>query len=158
MASDLRALPRRRAAAARRTRAEGGLGLPIFAGGRAGRPGGPTAGYLLGFVDGAYVVGWLAERGRDHHFGRAATAMAAGQAAVYLCGLPWLALHAGAVQAVPLGLLPILPGDAAKLLLAAASLPAAWVLGTAPRTPAAPLSSAVGGADDVRERGRPDPV
>lgn len=108
--------------------AEGGLGLPVLAGGRPGWPTGPTGGYLLGFVAAAFVVGWLAERGWDRRFGRAAAAMAIGELVIYLVGLPWLALHVGADRAVPLGLLPFLPGDAVKLLLAAASLPIGWAL------------------------------
>src|ERR687883_1533450 len=43
--------------------AEGFAGLPVFA-----PQGGPlTYGYLAGFVAGAFVVGWLAERGWDRN-------------------------------------------------------------------------------------------
>ncbi len=105
---------------------EGGLGLPFFAGGAAGWPGGPTAGYLVGFVLAAVIVGWLTERGWDRRFTTAVVAMALGDVAIYLVGLPWLAVYVGADKAIPLGLLPFLPGDALKILLAAATLPVGW--------------------------------
>ena len=49
---------------------EGALGLPVFAGTPEKGVGlaymmGPTGGYLLGFVAGAWLCGWLAERGFD---------------------------------------------------------------------------------------------
>src|SRR5262245_36726124 len=42
----------------------GTIGLPVFAGGASGiaRLVGPTAGYLVGFVAAAFVVGFLSER------------------------------------------------------------------------------------------------
>ena len=104
----------------------GGLGAPVFAGGVSGWPVGPTGGYLLGFVLAAVVTGWLAERGWDRRLSRALLAMLAGHVAIYAVGVAWLALYVGADRAIPLGLLPFLPGDAIKLLLAALALPAAW--------------------------------
>src|SRR4030095_15946308 len=48
-------------------RAEGAIGLPVFAGpvGGLGPLAGPTAGYLFGFVAAAFVTGWLSGRGWD---------------------------------------------------------------------------------------------
>jgi biotin transport system substrate-specific component len=105
-----------------------GLGLPILSGGRAGWPIGPTGGYLLGFVVAAGIVGWLAARGWDRRFGRALAAMAIGHLVIYAAGAAWLAAFVGVERAIPLGVLPFLPGDAVKLLLAAVTLPAAWRL------------------------------
>jgi biotin transport system substrate-specific component len=109
---------------------EGGLGLPFFSGGAAGwaRVLGPTGGYLLGFVLAAFVVGWLAERGWDRRLSTAAIAMLAGNLVIYLVGVAVLAVFVGAAEAVPLGLLPFLPGDMLKILLAAATMPAGWRL------------------------------
>ncbi|MFN3973082.1 MAG: biotin transporter BioY [Gemmobacter sp.] len=45
--------------------AEGAMGLPVFSGGNGGIGwllGGPTAGFLWGFVAMAWLTGWLAER------------------------------------------------------------------------------------------------
>ena len=110
---------------------EGALGLPVFAQGHAGLAGllaTPSAGYLWACPFAAAVVGALAERGWDRRFGTTALAMLAGNAIFYLFGLPWLARFVGPAQTLPMGLYPFLPGDAIKLLLAAALLPAAWRL------------------------------
>jgi biotin transport system substrate-specific component len=107
---------------------EGGLGLPVFAGGAAGpaRLLGPTGGYLLGFVAAAWVVGRLAERGLDRRRLTALLAFLAGEIAIYACGLAWLASFVGVREAVLAGLWPFLPGDVLKALLAALALPGAW--------------------------------
>jgi len=101
--------------------AQGLAGLPVFAGGASGLAYavGPTGGYLLGFVAAAYLTGRLTE-GRVHR-GFAALlstglAMAAGNLAIYACGLPWLALYVGR-QAVALGAAPFLVGDALKIVI-----------------------------------------
>jgi biotin transport system substrate-specific component len=116
---------------------EGLLGLPVFAGGTsawspsvAGVPViiGPSAGYLYSYPIAAFVVGNFAERGWTRSFKKSLLAMLAGEAAIYAIGLPWLAVYVGARNAVLLGLLPFIPGDAIKMLLAAAVLPSGWRL------------------------------
>ncbi len=107
---------------------EGGLGLPVYAGGASGWPLGATGGYLLGFVLAAIVVGYLSERGWDRRLLTAAMAMVAGDLAIYLVGLPWLATYVGWSSVFALGMAPFLGGDAIKLLLATGSLPLAWHL------------------------------
>lgn len=103
-------------------------GLPVFAGGTGGvaRLAGPTGGYLLGFLPAAWITGALAQRGWDRRVPTCALAMAIGNAVIYLVGLPWLAAFVGIRNALPLGLIPFLPGDAVKLLLAVTLLPAGW--------------------------------
>mgnify|MGYP000221124845 CR=1 FL=1 len=54
--------------------------------------------------------------------------MAIGNAVIYLFGLPWLAAFVGLDRVIHLGLLPFIPGDVVKLLLAAALLPGGWRL------------------------------
>ncbi len=105
--------------------AEGAVGYPVFAKGAAGVSHllGPTGGYLFGFVAASYVVGLLAERGWDSRYSTAFLAMLAGNAIIYLCGLPWLAVFVGVERTLALGLLPFIPGDVAKLLVATALLP-----------------------------------
>lgn len=109
----------------------GGLGLGVFAGGAAGWSvlSGMTAGYLLGFVLAAAVVGYLAQRGWDRHLGLAALAMLIGNIIIYIPGLLWLNTFAPDVAtALQWGLIPFIPGDIIKLVLAAGLLPAAWQL------------------------------
>ena len=111
--------------------AEGFAGLPVFAGGAAGlaRLFGPTGGYLVGFVAAAFLVGWLAERGWDRRFGTTLAAMTLGNLVIYGVGAVWLAVFVGGLsRAWSLGVLPFLPGDAIKIVLAAVLLPGGWKL------------------------------
>ncbi len=119
---------RRGAAAAVVYVGAGALGLPLFAAGGAGlaRLAGPTGGYLLGFIAAAFAAGWLAERGLDRRVATMVIAMLAGNAVIYACGLPWLALYVGLGNVLALGLVPFIVGDALKILFAAAVLPASW--------------------------------
>lgn len=107
---------------------QGSLGLPFFAGGGAGFTVllGPTGGYLAGFLPAAYVTGWLAERGFDRKLRTALPGFLAGQVVIYAFGVLWLARFTGIDTALAAGLLPFLAGDAVKVALAAAVLPAAW--------------------------------
>lgn len=108
--------------------AEGAIGLPVFAGlaGGAHHLIGVTGGYLFGFVVAAGVVGLLAERGWSHSMLATALAMIIGSAIIYLLGVGWLASFLGLDQAIKLGMLPFLAGDAVKAALAALALPVAW--------------------------------
>ena len=107
---------------------EGAAGLPVFAGGAAGIAPllGPTGGYLLGFLPGAWLCGALAERGWDRRVGGTIAAMLLGNAAIFAVGLPWLSGFVGASNALALGFWPFLPGDVVKIGLAAAALPLVW--------------------------------
>lgn len=98
----------------------GVIGLPVFAGGKAGLGVllGPTGGYLVGFVAGAWLIGRLAPpRGRVGPV-RIALAVTAGYALVYTLGVSGLVLIARLswVEALSLGVLPFLIGDALKIL------------------------------------------
>ncbi len=111
--------------------AQGLAGLPVFAGGAAGlaRLFGPTGGYLVGFVAAAFLVGLLAERGWDRRFGTTVAAMTLGNVVIYAVGATWLAVFVGGLpQAWSMGVLPFLPGDAVKIVLAAVVLPGGWKL------------------------------
>lgn len=106
---------------------EGAVGLPVFAGGTCCLPVllGPTGGYLLSYPCAAAVTGWLAERGWDRKPKTTALAMLGGNIVIYLVGLPWLAIFVGKEVFIA-GLLPFIPGDTFKLILATIALPVAW--------------------------------
>ena len=103
---------------------EGLLGLPVFA----VAPGAASYGYLAGFVVAAFVVGWLADRGWTKDLPHTVVAMVAGEIAIYVFGLLWLARFVPASSVLGLGLFPFLIGDTIKLAVAAAVLPAGWRL------------------------------
>jgi biotin transport system substrate-specific component len=110
---------------------EGAMGLPVFAGTPEKGIGlaymaGPTGGYLAGFVVAAGITGWLAEKGFDRNVLTMGLAMLAGTVAIYALGLGWLGALIGYEKAVQFGLVPFIPGDIAKLTLAAIVFPATW--------------------------------
>ncbi len=108
--------------------AQGAVGLPFFAGG-AGGPAhliGPTGGYLMAFVLGAMLVGWLAQRGWTRKAWSTALAMFLGELVILALGAAWLSAIVGAGEAYYAGMLVFLPWAAIKALLAAAALPVAW--------------------------------
>lgn len=94
-----------------------GIGL-LWSAAVAGPPN-VTAGYIVGFVAAAYIIGAIV--GDSRSFWRVIAGMAAGSAAIYLLGAAWLAGATGSLQMALLqGVVPFLPGDAVKLLAAAA--------------------------------------
>jgi biotin transport system substrate-specific component len=101
---------------------EGAAGLPFFAGGTGGAAIllGPTGGFLVGFILSAFLAGWLVERGWGRGTPRAVLTFLVAGAVVYLVGLPRLAMFVGTERAIPLGLVPFLPGDLIKTAAAAA--------------------------------------
>ncbi|SFB14654.1 biotin transport system substrate-specific component [Amycolatopsis marina] len=107
----------------------GAAGVPWFNNGSSGLFG-ASAGYIIGFVFAAALVGALAARGADRTPMRTAGTMVLGNLAIYAVGLPWLMASAGLDLAGGLekGLVPFLLGDAMKIALAAGLLPAAWAL------------------------------
>ena len=109
--------------------AVGSVGIPWFAEGRSGF-GGATFGYIVGFILAAYIVGKIAESGATRTAIRTAGLMVVGNLVIYAIGVPWLALSIGVsfTEALALGALPFLIGDALKIALAAGLFPATWKL------------------------------
>lgn len=114
----------------------GAIGLPFYADGAGGWTAatGATAGYLVGFIVAAIVVGLMAEHGQDRKLSTSIPAFIAGTMIIYTIGAGWLAYDlglpltaaAGEPSAISLGVAPFLVGDVLKALLAGAMLPAAW--------------------------------
>jgi biotin transport system substrate-specific component len=107
---------------------EGSLGLPFFAGGAAGlaRLAGPTGGYLIAFPIAAAVTGALVERAWDRKPFTMFLAMLAGSVVIFALGLAQLSRFVPAGTLLASGLLPFIPGDLVKSLLAAGVFPLAW--------------------------------
>jgi biotin transport system substrate-specific component len=102
--------------------AAGVLGLPVFAGGKAGLGVllGPTGGYLVGFVLGAAVTGLAAPRGGRIGWVRGVATAIAALAVAYLVGAARLAqvLHFSPRKAFAVGVAPFLLFDAVKIAVA----------------------------------------
>jgi len=111
-------------------------GLPVFAASPVLPQGfarllGPTGGFLMSYPFAAFAAGYLAERRFDRRYLTSVVAMGAGLAIVFASGIAWMAWsvpHLGLATAVRAGLVPFLPADIVKILLAATVLPAAWRL------------------------------
>ena len=110
----------------------GVVGLPFFALNKTGIEvlWGTNGGYLIGFIVAAAIVGRLAELGWDRNILGAIGAMLIANAAIYVIGVPWLAVVAGfgPEEAIQKGLVPFVVGDLIKLALSAVVFPAAWWL------------------------------
>lgn len=106
---------------------EGAIGLPVFAGGAFGLVSliGPTGGYLFGFVAAAYLTGVFAEKGWDRNLLGAAAAMMIGETVLFAFGVFWLSRYIGG-KALVAGLVPFIPGEIVKMMLASALLPSGW--------------------------------
>ena len=108
--------------------AEGLVGLPVFAGAVAGPAymAGPTAGYLVGFVAAAAIVGTAADKGWGAHPLKMFGTMLAADVVVFALGFAWLATLIGPEKAFNFGVLPFVLGDIVKIALASAIVPAVW--------------------------------
>jgi biotin transport system substrate-specific component len=110
----------------------GAAGLPFYSNATGGWEAatGATAGYLFGFIAAAWVVGKLAERGQDRTIDSALPAFLAGNTVIYVFGVTWLLISVPSIttmtQALTVGLLPFVIGDAVKIIAAGLLLPAAW--------------------------------
>ena len=103
------------------------VGFPVLPGGRGGLAvfAGPTGGFILGFIPGAFVVSWLAARRLSEtttaamiarNFG---AAVFGGAIVVYAIGVPWLAMVTGmTIDRALMAVVVFLPGDLVKAVVA----------------------------------------
>jgi biotin transport system substrate-specific component len=105
---------------------EGVAGLPVFAPGLVFGAGmahllGPTGGYLMSYPAASALVSFLRSRLLGG-FTTAIVSAAAGNAVILICGMVWLMAwtHGSIKTGFALAVLPFLPGDALKVMAAAA--------------------------------------
>jgi biotin transport system substrate-specific component len=104
---------------------EGAAGLPVFQSGAGiAYMAGPTAGFLLGFMLAAIVIGYCTERGMLNRFPTAVAALLLAETLIYIPGVAWLAVLFGPAKSLVFGLTPFLTGEALKFALALALVPA----------------------------------
>jgi len=109
---------------------EGAVGLPVFANFSGGYHVllGPTGGYIVGFILAAGLVGYLVEKGWGDNVVKLCGIMLLGAAVLYVPGLLWLAKFTGFSAVLQAGMIPFIPGDIVKAVLAALAFPAAFSL------------------------------
>lgn len=99
----------------------GAVGLPVFSGfsGGLAKLAGPTGGYLVGFIFLALISGFFVEK-FSGNIVMAVIGMVLGTAVTYAFGTLWLCaqMHLTFVQGLYAGVIPYLPGDAAKIVIA----------------------------------------
>lgn len=99
------------------------IGLPVFAGGKAGFGTllGPSGGYLIGFIVGAYIIGKIVEARRKAGLAWIVLALIVGNLVIYALGTLQLALvtHFSLLKSLLVGVVPFLIGDLLKLMAAA---------------------------------------
>lgn len=108
----------------------GAIGMPVFSGFTGGLLpfAGPSGGYLIGFVAGAYAAGWLFERFQSKTSAAAWIAGVLGIAGIYAFGSAWLAVWlmctgaaswgAAMVASYRLGIVPFIGIDILKAIAA----------------------------------------
>jgi len=106
--------------------AEGAAGLPVFAPGTAALSGfahlfGPTGGYLLAYPVAVFAIATL-WRSSSRKFGWAILSAAVGNVIILCIGALWLGIltHASMSAVLTQAVIPFLPGDALKVVVAAA--------------------------------------
>ena len=99
----------------------GFVGVPVFSGfsGGAAKLAGPTGGYIIGFIFMAIIAGLIIDRFPEKYILHA-VGLIVGTAVCYLFGTVWLAKQLGMtfIKSLSVGVIPYLPGDAAKIIIA----------------------------------------
>lgn len=107
---------------------EGLVGLPVFAGGTGGMAVlfGPTAGYLIGFIPAAILVGYLSEKGFDRKWIPMFFALVLGLVVIYIFGVIRLLSFVGIEKVFSLGVAPFMVGDLIKTIMVMLLIPSGW--------------------------------
>ena len=98
-------------------------GLPVFAGASSGilYIFGPTGGYLIGFMVGAWIVGRMIGAEPDPSWKLTLAGLSLATMSLYILGITQLMLwsRTSLTNALFMGFIPFIPGDIVKILIAA---------------------------------------
>lgn len=101
----------------------GALGLPVYAGGKAGLAilFGPTGGFLFGYLALVLVAGFISGSGKQSLLKNMA-ALTAGNILLFAIGVTWLKVQMSLAwgAALSMGLIPFIPGNIIKIIAALA--------------------------------------
>jgi len=104
----------------------GSAGLPVFSGGTGGfaKLAGPTGGYLVGYIPAVILFGLISKLGKGKWIFNILAGIS-GMIIVYAAGIVWLksVLDIGWERAIATGVIPFLPGDIIKIILASVLTP-----------------------------------
>ena len=89
---------------------------------------GPTAGYLVGFIPAAILVGYLSEKGFSRNRISMFFTLLLGLTVIYLFGVFRLLSFVEYEKVFILGITPFLVGDAIKTVMATILIPSGWKL------------------------------
>jgi biotin transport system substrate-specific component len=102
----------------------GGIGLPVFAEGKAGFGTllGPTGGYLFGFIAASFTIGKVCDLHTQPSARRIAASFLLGTAIIYTFGIAQLSqwMNGDLQRTLVVGVLPFIVGDALKITIATA--------------------------------------
>ncbi len=87
-----------------------------------------TGGYLIGMLVATIVIGYLAEKKADRKFRTSFPMLILGSVVIFTFGLTWLKLSLALswADAISIGLIPFIFGEALKITITATSLPIIW--------------------------------
>jgi biotin transport system substrate-specific component len=97
------------------------VGFPLLSGGRGGLSvfAGPSGGFVVGWLFGAFATGWLVERSLPKlSFLKSLVAcLVGGVVVIYAIGIPYWAIAVGSFPTAAIQSLIFIPGDVAKAVL-----------------------------------------
>ena len=103
---------------------EGAIGLPVFATGSGiVYLTGPTAGYLYGMTIAAVVISFFANNGYSTSYIKSFISIILGSIIIFTFGVLYLGSIIGYSKALQLGLLPFIPSELFKIVLAVLLIP-----------------------------------
>ena len=104
----------------------GSLGAPIFAGFKAGSLFSPTGGYIVGYVVAAIILGFLSDKGIAKSYVKTFLSLLLASAVILALGALVLILFVPIKNVFMAGVLPFIPGDMLKAVVATLLFPRLW--------------------------------